>query len=327
MKTKITGVALCLTLLSAGGSIAAESIWAPSKNVEVIVPSGAGGSLDRTGRAIQQLFQNSKLVPQSVVVNRPGGGGGLAITYLQMRPGDAHYLLIGSSTMLASYIAGQNALNFRDLSPIALLLNDYVAFAVAPGSKLQNGKDIVDALRRDPGALSVSIGTSLGGSAHIAFASAMRQAGVDVKKLKVVAFKSGGESISAVLGGHVDVIASSPGNLVKHIQSGNLRPLAISSPQRLKGEFAATPTWKELGVNSTYDNWRGIAGPRSLDGAQIAFWDSVFAQIVRTPDWQSDLERNLWGDEYLGSKDFVKFLANEFGELKSVLTELGLAAR
>ncbi len=291
------------------------------------MPSGAGGGLDKTGRTIQRLFQNLKLVPKSIVVNRPGGGGGLAIAYLHQHTGDPHYLSVGSSTMVASYIAGINAHNFLDLSPIALLFTDYVAFAVFPDSKLRSGKDIVDTLRRDPGALSVSIGTSLGGSAHIAFASAMGQAGVDVRKLKVVAFKSGHDSLVAVLGGHVDLIASSPVNLATHIKSGRLRPLSISSPQRIKGEFASTPTWRELGVNSTYSNWRGIAGPSKLSDAQIVFWDSVFVRIVKTPDWQSDLEQNLWDGNYLGSSDFAKFLENEFRELKSVLTELGLAKR
>lgn len=302
----------------------AEQNWRPAKQVEVVIPSGPGGSLDRTGRTVQSLFQSKKYVDLSVVVNRPGAGGGLALNYVLQRVGDPHYLAIGSSSMVASHLTGGNPYSYLELTPIALLLNDYVAFAVPADSPLKNGRDIIARLRTDPAALTVAIGTSLGGSAHIAFGHAMKRAGIDVQKLRVVAFKSGSEALASVLGGHVDVLASSPGNIVPQAASGKLRAIAVSSPRRMGGELASVPTWKELGSDSTYDNWRGIASAKDIGTSQVAYWDSVFAQLVKTPEWHAELRRNYWGSDYLDSAAFSKFLKTEFDELRTLLTELSL---
>lgn len=316
-----------LKLLIAGWFVSGQAAspgWAPTVPVEIIVPSGPGGSLDRTGRSIQKLSQNEKVVKSSIVVNKAGGGGGLALAYLEQHGRDPHYLAIGSSLMVASYLTGGTAYNYTDFTPLARLISDYASFAVAADSSIRSAKDLVNRLRKDPGAVSVSIGTSLGGPAHLAFALVMKRAGVDVRKLKVVAFKSGGESLSAVLGGHVDMIASSPGNVVAQIKSGKLRPIAVLSPTRLKGDFAGVPTWEELGVDVAYRNWRGVVGAKGISDQQIAFWDSVFERVVKTPEWKEDLERNLWGDDYLNSKAFSKFLSDEVVKLKQILGDLEL---
>lgn len=304
---------------------AADPAWKPSKSVEIVVPSSPGGSLDRTGRGIQKLFQDGGFVPQSVVVNKPGGGGGLALAYMDSHAGDAHYLVIGSSSLVAGHIVGGTTRNYLDLTPVALLVNDYVAFAVPAKSELKSGRDMIERLRNDPSSLSISIGVGVGGSTHIALVHAMKRAGVDFRKLKVVAFKSGGESLSAALGGHVDIIASSPGTFDQPVKAGQLRVIAISSPTRQKGAFANAPTWKELGVDSTYANWRSVSAPRGLGAPEIAYWDSVFGRLVKTAEWREELERNLWGGEYLNSASFRKFLDEEYSELSILLKDLGLA--
>jgi len=314
-------------LLQCALAMGAEQGWRPLRQVEVVVPSGPGGSLDRTGRTVQSLFQSRKYVDASIVVNRPGAGGGLALNYVLQHAGDPHYLAIGSSSMVASHLTGGNAYDYLELTPLALLLNDYVAFAVPGGSSIKDGREIISRLRSDPGALSVAIGTSLGGSAHIAFAHAMSRAGIDVQKLRVVAFKSGSEALAAVLGGHVDVLASSPGNVVPQLVSGKLRAIAVSSPNRMGGELASVPTWRELGSNSSYNNWRGIAGAKGIGAPHVAFWDSVFAQLVNTAEWQSELKRNYWGSEYLDSAAFSRFLKTEVEELRTLLTSLGLVKK
>jgi tripartite-type tricarboxylate transporter receptor subunit TctC len=117
--------------------------------------------------------------------------------------------------------------------------------------------------------LSVSIGTSLGNSGHLAFALAMKTAGIDIRKLKTVAFNSANEGISALLGGHIDLASTPPSAVLQHVQSGKLRVLALTSPTRARGDLAGVPTWKELGVNSTHEVWRGVVGPRGLSPRRL----------------------------------------------------------
>ena len=107
--------------------------------------------------------------------------------------------------------------------------------------------------------------------------------------------------------------------------SGKLRTIGISAPGRLTGLFAGVPTWKEQGVNSVFSNWRGVIGPRGLNAEQIAYWDSVFARLTALDEWKRSLEKNLWLNEYMNSGRTRQYFDAQYQEIKSVLTELGLA--
>jgi putative tricarboxylic transport membrane protein len=192
-------------------------------------------------------------------------------------------------------------------------------------SPLKSARELVDRLRKDPGALSVSIGTSLGNSGHLAFALAMKAAGVDIKKLKTVAFNSAGDGITALLGGHIDLASTPPSAVLPHVQAGKVRVLALTAPTRAHGELANVPTWKELGVNSTHEVWRGVIGPRGMTRAQIAYWDDVLGKLVKTEAWKKDLEQSQIENVYRNSAETAKYLKSEYDEARGILTDLGLA--
>ena len=154
---------------------------------------------------------------------------------------------------------------------------------------------------------------------------AMKAAGVDIRKLKTVVFNSGGDAMTALLGGHVDAMASAPSTLVQQIKAGKVRMLAIGAPQRLGGDLAGIATWKELGIDSNFELWRGFAGPRGLARAQIQFWDDALGKLVQTEEWKSDLARYVMENVYRNSADTGRYWKAEHDEVKPVLIELGLA--
>ncbi len=154
-----------------------------------------------------------------------------------------------------------------------------------------------------------------------------RAAGVPASRLKVVIFNSGGDAITALLGGHVAASTASATNFIGHVKAGTLRVIAVSAPQRLAGELAGVPTWREHGVDLTLDPWRLVFGPPGLTAAQSAYWDGALNRLVKTDEWRQELARNLWDDIYKGQAETRKFLAAEYAEIKSVLTEIGLAAK
>lgn len=300
--------------------------WKPQKPVELIIGTSPGGPQDRTGRLVQKILQERKLAPTPVsVVNKPGGGGAVGLAYLNQHPGDGHYLMINATTLLTNHITGKNALGPGDFTPIAIMGSEYVGATVRAESPLKSGRELIEQLRKDPGSLSVAIGTALGNATHISFALAMRAGGVDIRKLKTVVFSSGGESLTALLGGHIDVAASAPSTQLAHIKAGKLRMLAIGAPQRLPGDLAGVPTWRELGVESTFDIWRGLAGPRNMPAVQVQFWDEVLAQVVQAEEWKKELERYQMANVYRNSVDTARHWKAEYEEVKGVLTELGLA--
>lgn len=318
-------------LLLVAGMLASPSLvgaqaWKPEKPVEIIIGTSAGGPQDRTGRIIQKILQDMKLVPTPVtVVNKPGGGGAVGLAYLNQHAGDGHYLMINSLTLLTNHITGKTTLAYTDFAPVAIMGIEYVGATVRTDSPLKSGRELVDRLKKDPGSLSVAVGTALGNATHLSFALAMKAAGVDIRKLRTVVFGSGGESMTALLGGHVDVAASAPSSLLAQIRAGKLRMLAIGAPQRLGGDLAGVPTWKELGIDASFALWRGLAGPKGMSRAQIEFWDGVLAKVVQTEEWKSELEKYDMDNVYRNSADTARHWKSEHDQVKAVLAELGLA--
>jgi putative tricarboxylic transport membrane protein len=142
--------------------------WNPQRNVEVIVPASAGGSLDTTERTVTRIWGDLKLLPvSSTIANRGGGGHAVAYSYLNQRVGDPHYLCITSSTLLANHINGHIPLTYTDFTPLAVLLTEYIAFAVRADSPIKSGKDLIETLRRAPESLSLALSSAAGGTHHI----------------------------------------------------------------------------------------------------------------------------------------------------------------
>ena len=300
--------------------------WSPTKNVEIVVGSAPGGSNDRTGRSVEKLLNELKLVPTSVTVNnKPGGGGNIMFAYVNTHAGDAHYLMVGTTAMLSNHIVGSGKLNHTDFTPIASLFNDYVVFAVNADSPIKTGKDLVDRLKSNPRSISVGFATSLGSHNHIAAGLLMKTAGGNARELKSVAFKGSAEAVTALLGGHLELVTTAGGNVAAHVQTGKLRVVAVSADKRLSGVFANVPTWKEQGVNLVYGGWRSIMGPKGLTAAQVAFWEGALRKAAQSNEWKTELQRNYWSDDFVTSAQFRKDLDKDYADMKAVLVDLGLA--
>ncbi len=315
----------CLCTLMLCASVHAQS-WSPTKNVEIVVGSAPGGSNDRTGRSVEKLLNELKLVPTSVTVNnKPGGGGNIMFAYVSAHAGDAHYLMVGTTAMLSNHIVGSSKLSHTDFTPIASLFNDYVVFAVNADSPIKTGKDLVDRLKSNPRSISVGFATSLGSHNHIAAGLLMKAAGGNARELKSVAFKGSAEAVTALLGGHLELVTTAGGNVAAHVQAGKLRVVAVSADKRLSGVFANVPTWKEQGVNLVYGGWRSIMGPKGLTAAQVAFWEGALRKAAQSNEWKTELQRNYWSDDFVTSAQFRKDLDKDYADMKAVLVDLGLA--
>ena len=305
---------------------AAQPAWKPVKNVEIIVGVGPGGGVDRTARTLQKVLQEKRLPEvNSAVVNKPGGGGVLAQSYLNQHAGDAHYLEVSATSLLTNHITGKTPNAWSDFTPLALLYDEFIGFAVRADSPLKTGRDLAEVLRKDAGALPVGIATSAGNTNHIALALLAKQAGGDVKKLKVVVFSSGGESTTALLGGHVGLVATPAATALPQMQSGALRLIAVAAPKRLDGALAQVPTWRELGYEIVVSNWRPVMGPRGLTAEQIAYWEDVIRRFTQTAEWKNELAATGGIAHYMGSRELAHFLDAQNAGFRAILSELGLA--
>jgi putative tricarboxylic transport membrane protein len=306
--------------------VASAAAWKPEHAVELVAQSAPGGGTDVTARLIQHIIETHDLLEVPVnVVNKPGGSGNAALSYMNQHAGDAHYMQIASAAVLTSFINGNSEFNYADFSPIAQLNSEYIAFGVNADSDIKTGKDMMDALAKDPGSLSIAIGTARGGVNHVATAMIAEAAGADPKKLKAVVFKSSSESATALMGNHVDVAASSASILLPYVPD-RIRLIGITSPKRLDGALADVPTWQEQGVDLDLNNFRMLLGAPGLTEDQVAFWADVIGKVMETDDWKKDLEANGWTNEVMSPAEFRAHLDRQFKALHDTLANIGMAA-
>ncbi|OGA48159.1 MAG: hypothetical protein A3F74_12400 [Betaproteobacteria bacterium RIFCSPLOWO2_12_FULL_62_58] len=299
--------------------------WKPEKRAEIVVTTGAGGGNDRIARMVQKIIQDNRLVDVvTTVVNKPGGGQVVGLVYLNQHAGDGHYLAINSVSFLANYVLGRSPIGPTDVVPIALLFSEYVGFAVRPDSSIKTAKDLMGLLAADAGSVSAAIAGSIGNHNYVALGAVTRAVGGDLKKLKVAVFTSGHESITALLGGHVDLLVAPAATTLPQLQAGKLRLIGIAAPRRLRGAFAEIPTWSELGVNAVVDNWRIMMGPRGMTPSQSAYWEGVFAKVVETGEWKTMLERDLLSNDFRRGAEARAYLNAQHEELRTVLGAFGL---
>jgi putative tricarboxylic transport membrane protein len=318
--------AMLVCALTMPTASSAASAWKPERAIEIVAPSGAGGTTDRTARVVARILTQHKLVDVPVnVVNKPGGSGTIGLNYVNQHPGDAHTIIIATTGSISNHILGLIPYNHTSFTPLAMLFDEYLSVITRADSPLKSGRDLIDRLRKDPQSASFGISTSIGGGNHTSLMVALKAGGVDIKRVKTAVFPGGAATTTALLGGHVDAINTAPGNMVAHLRSGKLRPLAVSAPSRLAGDFSSVPTWQEQGVNAVASSWRGLMGPRGLTAEQIAYWDRVLSALVKTEDWKKDLQENFWDEGYLDARASRKRLDDEYAEFKSILTELGVS--
>jgi len=316
-------------LLIAGAAAPAhaqQAGWRPQKPVEIVAPSGAGGAQDALARHMQRILQSARIVDVPlVVVNKPGGGGNVALTHLDQRVGDGHVLFNSTMGLMTNHIVGRSKVTYTDYTPLAILFSEPMVLVVRPDSPLRNGRDVMEKLKADPQSLNVAIGIAVGGTNHLSVALVMKAMGVDARKLKTVVFQSNAQNITAVMGGHVDLTPLSLATALNAAEQGQVRILGVSAERRGAGPLAEVPTWKEQGFNVVFANTRFLVGPRGLNPAQVAFWDGALARLVQAEDWKSEVAKNHWTPDYVASKPSVQRMAGIYAQLKEALTDVGLA--
>jgi len=296
--------------------------WKPSKPIEFVAPFAPGGGSDVLARSIASIIEGEKLCPQPLlVVNRAGGSGLVGTTSVVQQKGNPHVLVTFiPGQAQAALVAGKGAPTFRELTPICNLALDEQLIVVKTDSPLKTIQDIIAEAKKRPGELTIG-GTGAGQDDQICQRVFERSAGI---KMRYVPFKSGGECITALLGGHVNMIWANPPEFVPQYEAKMVRPVAVAKATRMT-DFADVPTLKEIGHDVTYFFYRGIMAAQDIPAETAAFYENMFKRMAESSSWKDNyLKKYSLSPSWMGSKEFAKVVAQNEEESKDVLKDLGL---
>ena len=302
---------------------AAQSAWKPERPVEIVVGSAAGGGNDKTGRTLLKIWQENKMLENAAVVNKVGGGGALAYTYTNQTVGDGHKIAVARTGLLTNHIQGLSPLNYTDMTPIAMIADDPMSLTVRADSPIKSVKDLVAKWKVDPQSVSISLGSSRGSTTHFLVAQIAKLSGVDARKLKVLTFGGGADSTTNLLGGHIDMVALGPGNVLSHHKAGTMRMIAVASTKRL-ALAPEVPTVREQGFDVVQGGWTLLVGPKDLTAAQLADWENMLERAVNHPEWKKSLQEDSAEWLFMKAQPTREFLKKEYDTDRALLIDLGM---
>ncbi|KRW59429.1 Bug family tripartite tricarboxylate transporter substrate binding protein [Pseudomonas sp. TTU2014-080ASC] len=324
MKTTMTHIALAATCLAFATPLLADA----PKRPECIAPAAPGGGFDLTCKLAQSALVQEKLLKTPMrVTYMPGGVGAVAYNaVVAQRPSDAGTITAFSSGSLLNLAQGKfGRFDESAVKWIAAIGSSYGAIAVRSDSPYKNLKDLVEAIKANPGKVVIGSGGTIGSQDWMQTALIARAAGINPRELRYVAMEGGGELATALLGGHIQVASTDISDSVPHIASGDMRILAVMSEERLPGAVVADiPTAKEQGFDVVWPVIRGFyLGPKVSDEA-YAWWKTSFDQLLASEDFATlRTERELYPFAMTG-EELDSYVKNQVAEYKRLAQDFGL---
>lgn len=313
-RTFLAGLAAAAT---AGAANVAHAQGFPIKPIELVVLFPAGSSADVAARALAELM-GKQLGQSVVVVSKPGGGGSIGYRYVQQKKADGHTLVLNSNSISTVHYSGLTTFDYRAFDAIARVTVENPVIAVKASAPWKDLKSMMAEAQKRPG--MVSIGNSgVGSHTHITAVAFFQDQKVEVMH---VPFGSA-QTVSSLLGGHIDALVQLPGALTPQVRSGSLRILGVLSSAR-EAAYPDVPTVTEQGMAFSADMWRGIAAPKGTPAAVIAQLEDALQKAVVSPEFKAQGEKLGFQPSFLPAREFAPLIAKEDIVLARLMTRVGL---
>ena len=277
----------------------------PTKEVQIIVPWAAGGATDLIFRALAAPTEKY-LGKAVIVVNRPGGGGAVGYTEAAQASPDGHTIVSAITPLTILPHQVKTAFTYKSFDPIINVSTDPSMFLARPDAPWKDLKEFINYAKQNPNMVTVG-NSGAGGGVHLVALAFEKAAGV---KFNHIPFSGGGPSVTALLGGHINVVSVSPPEGISQVQAGKLKILALFADKRL-AMFPDVPTVKEQGINFAMGMWRGLAAPKGTPPDALKKLHDAFKKGMEDPAFKKSAADMAVSIHYLGPEDFGKLMASE----------------
>lgn len=253
----------------------------PNGTITMVVPFSAGGAGDIMTREIARIAED--IFGERVVVdNKPGGSGSIALNHTLKQKPDGLTIMNHSSTLPQTMASGEIPFETDDILPVATIVSNVHVIAVKSNSPFETFEDFATYAKENPGELDV-VGANTNGANHVFALKVMEGADID---FNYVAYDGGGEALTRLLGENGDAISTSGENIDQQVDAGEVRILAVSSPERVP-MYPDVPTFKELGIENL-DNeiiWRGFFVHPDTPTEIVEKIQDVLKQVTETEEF------------------------------------------
>ena len=290
----------------------------PADDVTVIIPWGEGGFTDVMVRPLAKWLEYYFGVP-FVIENIPGGGGVIGSIELQNRKPDGYTIGTTSFSTITSKYLSPNPPDLDKVETVAHVFSIPAALTVRADSQFKTLEDFVDYAKKNPGAIMTS-NSGFGASVHMYTLMFEQVAGIE---LTHVPYESGGDCMTAVLGGHVDATFSLLPDVVDQVRSGDLRLLAIATLNR-HDNYPDVPTFVEKGYDFVIGNYTGIVAPKGMSREQIDILADALKKAIEDEELRSFMLANEFKPEYMDPEGFREFLNKTAEDIDYLVKELGI---
>ncbi len=302
------------------GSFAQEKY--PNRPITIIAPFPPGGVADLTARPVAAAMEKVLKNPV-VVVNKTGAAGAVGMSFVANSKPDGYNLLMALSSISIIPEADKlfdrkPAYTMDQLVPIALISADPTIFVVSADRPWKSVKEFVDDAKKRPGQISFS-SSGVYGTLHMAMEMLSHAGGIS---LKHVPYSGAGPALTAILGGHVDTLASGPAVVIPHIKAGKLRPLAGWGAKRVQS-LPDVATFKELGYDIEFYIWAGLFAPRGTPEPVMKSVRESVRQAVNTAEFKTAMEKLETPIAYLDAPEFQKFWDKDAKMLADAIKRVG----
>lgn len=320
MRYRIRVALLGASVLVALSSAAHAQQW-PSKPIRWLVPVAAGGATDVVARLLQEPV--GKLLGGTIVVeNRPGGAGVIATQATVTSPPDGYTMALIYTSHPANAVMQPKLPYdlFKDITPVAFFWRAQLAFSVRTDSPLKSLQDLMEAARRDPGSITYGTG-GVGTGAHIAGAMFAEAAQV---KLTHAPYRGAAPALNDLLAGQLPILISNVSALPPHIETGRLRPLAVTGAKR-SPVLPDVPTVAELGFPGYQaTEWSGLVGPANVPAEIVTRMNQAVNAAIGQPAVVEQYRKMGLETVLMSPGEFKAFLEAETSKFADVIRKGGI---
>jgi tripartite-type tricarboxylate transporter receptor subunit TctC len=293
----------------------------PMRPVTLVVAFTPGGPSDVLARILGRKLEQILGQP-FVIENRPGAGGNVAAEQVARAPADGYTLLNGNNSILATNAALYKKINFdpeADFAPISLIGSQANILVVNPQVPARTMAELIALAKANPGKINFA-SSGYGAAAHLAGELFKTEAKIDIVH---VPYKGAAPALQDVIAGHVQMMFATAASVVAHIQSGAVRPLAVTTLKRT-ALLPDIPTVDELGIKG-FDatTWHGLVAPAKTPKDAVATLHRATAQALADPDVKkqlADLGVDIMGGS---SEDFAAYIRSEIPKWTAIVKASG----